>query len=155
MELNDVKELIKLIDNSKITEFQLDKEDFKILIKKEKECVRVFNNEDAAGVANIIPIYTEKANQVEVAINTVEENKDIHSINSPIIGMFYAAPSPDASNFVKVGDRVKKGDVLCIIEAMKLMNEVISDVDGEISEVLVENKSIVEYGQPLFKVRTV
>ncbi|MDF2672571.1 MAG: accB, partial [Clostridiales bacterium] len=84
-----------------------------------------------------------------------QEEKDIHLIKSPIVGMFYSSPSLEEETFVKVGNNINKGDVLCIIEAMKLMNEVTADIDGEIIEVLVGNKSIVEYGQPLFKVREV
>jgi acetyl-CoA carboxylase biotin carboxyl carrier protein len=73
-------------------------------------------------------------------------------LTSPIVGTFYAAPSPDAQPFVRVGDRVKKGQVLCIVEAMKLMNEIESDVDGTISEILPKNGQPVEYGEPLFAI---
>jgi acetyl-CoA carboxylase biotin carboxyl carrier protein len=76
-----------------------------------------------------------------------------HIINSPIVGTFYRSPSPDASPFVDVGSRVKKGQVLCIIEAMKLMNEIESDVDGEILEIYPQNAQPVEFGEPLFAVR--
>lgn len=75
-----------------------------------------------------------------------------HLVESPIVGTFYAAGSPDADPFVSVGSKVKKGDVLCIIEAMKLMNEIEADADGEIAEILVENEEGVEYGQPLFRI---
>jgi acetyl-CoA carboxylase biotin carboxyl carrier protein len=75
-----------------------------------------------------------------------------HVLTSPIVGTFYAAPSPDAQPFVRVGDRVKKGQVLCIVEAMKLMNEIESDVDGTISEILPKNGQPVEYGEPLFAI---
>ncbi len=75
-----------------------------------------------------------------------------HLVESPIVGTFYSAGSPDAEAFVSVGSKVKKGDVLCIIEAMKLMNEIEADADGEIVEILVENEEGVEYGQPLFRI---
>ncbi len=75
-----------------------------------------------------------------------------HLVESPIVGTFYSAASPDAEAFVTVGSKVKKGDVLCIIEAMKLMNEIEADADGEIAEILVENEEGVEYGQPLFRI---
>jgi acetyl-CoA carboxylase biotin carboxyl carrier protein len=79
--------------------------------------------------------------------------QDLHVIKSPIVGTFYAAPSPDAASFVKVGDVVREGQVVCIVEAMKLMNEIESDANGEIAQVLAENGQPVEYGQPLFSIR--
>ncbi|NPA80190.1 MAG: acetyl-CoA carboxylase biotin carboxyl carrier protein [Thermotogae bacterium] len=84
-----------------------------------------------------------------------DTEEGIHYIRAPMVGTFYRAPAPGADPFVKEGDRVRKGDVVCIIEAMKIMNEIKSDVDGVIEEVLVENAHPVEYGQPLFKVRLV
>ena len=78
---------------------------------------------------------------------------DLHVVTSPIVGTFYASPSPDSPAFVKVGDRVKKGQVLCIVEAMKLMNEIESDVDGVVAEIHPKNAQPVEYGEPLFGVR--
>ena len=82
--------------------------------------------------------------------NEVDFN-NLNEIKSPMVGVFYAAPSPDAEPYVKVGSRVKKGDVLCIIEAMKLMNEITAEADGEIVDICVKNGEVVEYGQPLFK----
>ena len=76
-----------------------------------------------------------------------------HIVNSPIVGTFYRAPSPDADPFVEVGSRVKKGQVLCIIEAMKLMNEIESDVDGVVAQIFPQNAQAVEYGEPLFAIR--
>ena len=75
----------------------------------------------------------------------------VHEIKSPMVGVFYASPSPDAKPFVEIGSKVKKGDVVCIIEAMKLMNELTADQDGEVVDVCVNNGDVVEYGQPLFK----
>ncbi len=80
--------------------------------------------------------------------------EELHVLKSPIVGTFYAAPSPDAEPYVEVGDRVKKGQVLCIVEAMKLMNEIESDVDGEIVEIHPRNAQPVEFGEPLFAIRT-
>lgn len=87
----------------------------------------------------------------EPAVEVVGEN--YKTIDSPIVGTFYDAPSPEADVYVKVGDQVKKGDVVCIVEAMKLMNEIEAEIDGEIVEILVSNEGPVEYGQPLFKVK--
>ena len=77
---------------------------------------------------------------------------DLQEIKSPMVGVFYEAPAEGAAPFVKVGDKVKKGDVLCIVEAMKLMNEIVSDCDGEILDICVKNGDVVEYGQTLFKI---
>ena len=79
--------------------------------------------------------------------------EDLHIVTSPIVGTFYEAPGPNKPKFVEAGKAVKKGDVLCVLEAMKLMNEIQSDVDGEIVEVLVKNEEMVEYNQPMFKIR--
>ena len=82
----------------------------------------------------------------------VVDYNDIREVKSPIVGVFYASPSPDAKPYVQVGDKVKKGDVLCIIEAMKLMNEIQADMDGEIADICVQNGDLVEFGQTLFKI---
>jgi acetyl-CoA carboxylase biotin carboxyl carrier protein len=154
MDIKEIKELIKIIDTSSITEFKLDKENIKISIKKEKVSLGVPDSKYIE--SNRESSFEEKVVQSEgKAITINQEEKDIHLIKSPIVGMFYSSPSLEEETFVKVGNNINKGDVLCIIEAMKLMNEVTADIDGEIIEVLVGNKSIVEYGQPLFKVREV
>ena len=86
-------------------------------------------------------------------VTETEDDGNFVTIDSPIVGTFYDAPSPEAEAFVKVGDKVKKGDVVCIIEAMKLMNEIEAECDGEIAEILVSNEGPVEYGQSLFKIK--
>lgn len=98
------------------------------------------------------PIVT---NQVKSESTKNSENKksDFHEIKSPFVGTFYASSSPSTPAFVKVGDRVKKGQTLCILEAMKIMNEIESDINGEIVEICLENESLVEYGQVLFKIK--
>jgi acetyl-CoA carboxylase biotin carboxyl carrier protein len=159
MNLRDIKELVKIIDSSSLTEFQFEKDNVKILLKKEiileqvthQEILPLYNE----GRAREIIEYSGKVKNEEEIIDTVDNKVDenVHIVKSPILGTFYASPNPDAPAYVKVGDKVKNGDVLCIIEAMKLMNEINSDAEGEIVEVLVENQSPVEYGQPLFKIR--
>lgn len=115
-----------------------------------------------------VPVATSNATQAVEAVTNASDDvatvsheknentspKDLggHIVESPIVGTFYEASGPDADAFVKVGDKVSKGDVLCIIEAMKLMNEIEADADGEIAEVLVENEAGVEFGQPLFRI---
>lgn len=92
-------------------------------------------------------------NAVEISAKVVQEDANYEFIKSPIVGTFYSASGPDSEDFVKIGDKVKKGQVLCIIEAMKLMNDIESDFDGEVVEILVKNEQMVEYGQPLFKMK--
>ena len=94
------------------------------------------------------------AEPVQIVQESIEEDSDdVYIVKSPIVGVFYASPSPDSDAFVKIGDTVKKDQALCIIEAMKIMNEIQSEESGEVIEILVENEDIVEYGQPLMKIR--
>lgn len=153
MNLREIKELIRIIDSSSLTEFQYEKDDYKISIKKE---AKVLKNKYTESLEKEETSEEALVTEVEEPVKQMKkEEENLYTIISPIVGTFYSAPSPDSPAYVKIGDRVKKGDVLCIVEAMKLMNEINSDVDGEIVEILAENQSIVEYGQPLFKIRKV
>lgn len=150
--LKEIKELIKLIDSSSLSEFHLEKDDIKLQIKKEST-VKIIKDEKALTLnkeEHISEIDALKEERIKD-----KEDENLHLVKCPIVGVFYSSPKPDSPPFVKVGDKIKKGDVLCIVEAMKLMNEITSDVDGEVVEILVENQSPVEYGQPLFKIRKV
>lgn len=141
MENEDLKELIGLLKDTDITELQVEKEGIKIKIKREK----FFGHLEMPH-----PVVVErKAAKEEPAIVPESESR-LYTVSSPIVGTFYRAPAPDAAPFVETGARVKKGQVLCVIEAMKLMNEIESEVDGVISRILVENGHPVEYGEPLF-----
>lgn len=151
MNLNEIKELINLIDSSNLTEFQIEKENFKILMKKEVLVKEVKYQEPVK--AEVVIQDTKMQEVSDTAAAKMDDS--LHSVKSPIVGTFYSSPSPDSPSYVKAGDRVKKGQVLCIIEAMKLMNEITSDADGEIVSVLCEAGSLVEYGQPLFQIRKV
>ncbi|NLL52822.1 MAG: acetyl-CoA carboxylase, biotin carboxyl carrier protein [Peptococcaceae bacterium] len=126
MEFKEIQELIKLIDNTGLTSFEMEKENFKISINKETN--KIFSQE-------VVQQETPQYPKV---------------IASPIVGTFYIAPAPGATPFVQPGSKVKKGQTVCIIEAMKLMNEIQADEDMEIIEVLVADGEMVEYGQPLF-----
>jgi acetyl-CoA carboxylase biotin carboxyl carrier protein len=140
MEHEDLKELIGLLKDTDITELQVEKEGVKIKIKREK----FFGHLEVAQ-----PVMVErKASKEEIIISEAEGR--LLTLASPIVGTFYRAPAPDAAPFVEVGANVKKGQVLCVIEAMKLMNEIESDMDGVIARILVDNSHPVEYGEPLF-----
>lgn len=138
MDLEKIEGLVKIIENSSLTEFTLKEGDLKITMSKL----------DHPPVVAPAP-----AVSAEAPASEAEEADEKLFITSPIVGTFYSAPAPDAPAFVKVGDQVKNGQTVCILEAMKLMNEIQSDFDCEIEAVLVSNEQKVEYGQPLFRVK--
>jgi acetyl-CoA carboxylase biotin carboxyl carrier protein len=140
MELEDLKQLIELLKETDITEIQVEKEGTKVKIKREK----FFQS---------LEIATQRAasvNESGIIKEVEDESQRLITVTSPIVGTFYRSPSPEAPIFVETGLRVKKGQVLCIIEAMKLMNEIESEADGILVKALVENGQPVEYGEPLF-----
>lgn len=143
MDLEKIEGLVKIIEGSSLTEFTYKEGDIKIKMSKLDHPPVV-----AAGVP-MAPSMPAAAPAAEAT----EEDDDETFIISPIVGTFYSAPAPDAPAFVKVGDQVKNGQTVCILEAMKLMNEIQSDFDCEIEAVLVSNEQKVEYGQPLFRVK--
>jgi acetyl-CoA carboxylase biotin carboxyl carrier protein len=140
MELEDLKKLIDLLKETDITEIQVEKEGTKVKIKREK----YFQSLEIA--TQKTPFLQEAAIKKEIE----EETQRLITVTSPIVGTFYRSPSPEAPIFVETGLRVKKGQVLCIVEAMKLMNEIECEVDGILMKALVENGQPVEYGEPLF-----
>jgi acetyl-CoA carboxylase biotin carboxyl carrier protein len=143
MEIDDLKELIDLLKETDITELQLEKDGTKVRIKRER-------------MLSPMEIQVQKFGGLqEKVISVTEEETRLITITSPIVGTFYRAPSPEAAPFVEIGSRVKKGQVLCIVEAMKLMNEIESEIDGTIIKALVENGQPVEYGEPLFLIEPV
>lgn len=143
MDLDEIKNLIEILQNTDITELQIEREGAKLKIKREK----FFPSFEA--VSSVVKPDVEENTVIKE--NPVEEQKYI-TITSPIVGIFHRAPSPEAPPFVEVGSTVKKGQVLCIIEAMKLMNEIESDTDGTVLQILIENAHSVEYGEPLFRI---
>ncbi|MBI5747253.1 MAG: acetyl-CoA carboxylase biotin carboxyl carrier protein [Nitrospirae bacterium] len=146
MNLNELKELIKLLRDSDIEELELEKSGFRVRLKKKETY-----SYSPAKERDAIPVYhPAEAEESPVAAEEEKDGKKLVTITSPIVGTFYRAPSPDASPYAEVGDSVKKGQILCVVEAMKLMNEIESDVDGRIQEILAENAHPVEYGEPLF-----
>lgn len=164
MDYKNIQELIKAMSDSKLTSLEIESEGIHIRMKKEEAQLK--------GVSIINDKIEEKAKKVDKALEevsleeviidrkpvAVEVTKDLEntqSIKSPIVGTFYNAPSPEDAPFVSIGSKVKKGDVLCILEAMKLMNEIEAEDNYEIIDVLVATGDMVEYGQPLFTVKKV
>ncbi|MDA8077947.1 MAG: acetyl-CoA carboxylase biotin carboxyl carrier protein [Nitrospiraceae bacterium] len=142
MELDDLKSLIELLKETDITELQVEKDGTKVRIKREK----IF------APMEITHQRPSSAIHEQIIKETEEESQRLITVTSPIVGTFYRSPTPETPPFVEVGLRVKKGQVLCIIEAMKLMNEIECEADGIVVKALVENGQPVEYGEPLFLV---
>jgi len=165
--MHEIRELIRLIDESAIEEFEIDNEGSKIVIKKASGRAEIVNAQPvpvqtiqptpapvvAAPPAEKEPVQAE--NKAEAAPEADVNDPTLHKIVSPMVGTFYRAPAPDADPYVKEGDQVDEKTVVCIVEAMKLMNEIEAEVRGTIVKVLVENGQLVEYGQPLFLVKKV
>jgi len=145
---SEIKELMEYIEASSFVEFELEREGFKIKLVK-----RGAVPNGPADVTAPATVAAQQAVEAPAARPAVVESPDLHLVKSPIVGTFYRAGAPGSRSFVEVGDKVKKGQILCIVEAMKLMNEIESDCDGEILEALVANGQPVEYGEPLFKIR--
>ncbi|RGZ01160.1 acetyl-CoA carboxylase biotin carboxyl carrier protein [Clostridium sp. AM58-1XD] len=183
MEVKDILKLMQAVSENDLTSFELEDGDTKLSIKKKKEAPQMvdvkFDNSvpamaaamqaQAAGAmmaANAAqgiqytgvqpPVLPAAGAAAPVSTDQASASDEIPSdkvVTSPLVGTFYNASSPDAEPFVKAGDTVKKGQVLGIIEAMKLMNEIESEYDGIVEAVLVDNEAVVEYGQPLFRIR--
>ena len=160
MDYKDIKKLMDDMGDSKIDSLEIEfPEGVKIKMKKntEKEVVITAPGNIIEASAPMTPPTVRKTEEKalvkpeEKLENNVEENLKI--VKSPMVGTFYASSSPDKAPFVSVGEKVHKGQVLCIVEAMKLMNEIESEFDGEIAEICVNNEDIVEYGTPLFKIK--
>lgn len=166
MNFKEIKELLALVNKSKITEFKLKEKDFSISIRTKRYTK---NSKIAMSMPQGLPVMPQsfappaapvsaKPAQVDAPVKgsdsneSVDENANLIEVKSPIVGTFYRSPSPDNPPFVSVGDIINVGDVICIVEAMKLFNEIESEVSGKVVKVIVEDASPVEYDQVLFLV---
>ncbi|CAH0263405.1 Biotin carboxyl carrier protein of acetyl-CoA carboxylase [Peribacillus simplex] len=163
MKVQEIREIIKLVDQSNISEFVFENEGTKIKLKKTEtgtvlhpaaapEVVQAnaaVEVKPAAATAPAVPKAVEPAKPAAA----VTEQENLHKITSPMVGTFYQSPAPDSPAYVKTGDKVTGDSIVCIVEAMKLFNEIEAEVSGEIVEVLVKEGQLVEYGQPLFLVK--
>ncbi|MBA4600906.1 acetyl-CoA carboxylase biotin carboxyl carrier protein [Thermoactinomyces mirandus] len=172
----EIRELVRLIDESNIEEFEIEYEGNKLVIKKSGARTNAAPAVQAAVAQPAVepaPVQSASAPKapVQEAVTLpetgakqepapgvqdeqTEDDSNLHKIVSPMVGTFYRAPAPDADPYVKEGDTVQSSTIVCIVEAMKLMNEIEAEVNGTIAKVLVENGQLVEYGQPLFLVKT-
>lgn len=166
LKVQEIREIIKLIDESSIDEFVFEQEDVKVELRKSKR----FAVQAPAGVMAeqspsaqlpaqpaAVPITKEAvhmspAADEDVAVSVPAGEEKLHTIVSPMVGTFYQSPSPDSDPYVQVGTEIKADTIVCIVEAMKLFNEIEAEVEGKIAEIIVKDGELVEYGQPLFLV---
>ncbi|GAB4233978.1 MAG: acetyl-CoA carboxylase biotin carboxyl carrier protein [Acidobacteriota bacterium] len=146
MDWQEIKELLELVEKSQIQEVEIDRGDVKVRIRR-------FTAASIPAAPQTQAVTLPAPAEPAAPAAEVAEEEDLYIFRAPLVGTFYLTPKPDAEPFVKVGDFVTKNTVLCIIEAMKIFNQIESDVAGEIVAILVENGQPVEYGEPLFKIR--
>ena len=166
MNLKELKEIIQIIEESNIDELEIEREGMKIRVKKSSR----ESGHTPQSVSHVVDVPTPIQSPISAPVNNISESQPaptatpsgvkaedekLVSIVSPMVGTFFRTPSPDAEPYVELDSIVKKGQVVCIVEAMKLMNEIESEVDGKIVKILVENGQPVEYGQVLFQVEPV
>ncbi len=146
--IEGIERLINLVIEKQIAEFELEKEGFRLRIVRGSQTLPALKTEPQVHIVHSSPPAVVKE-------ESTPSQEEFHYITSPIVGTFYRAPSPTSPPYVEVGDKVEKGQVLCIVEAMKLMNEIESDVSGIVKEILVENGQPVEWGQKLFAIKVI
>ncbi|MFF2795181.1 acetyl-CoA carboxylase biotin carboxyl carrier protein [Lysinibacillus xylanilyticus] len=162
--IQEIREIIKLVDSSSIDEFVYEVDGAKVKLKKngvvtetvapKNEVVAPVVQQSAPAAAPVAPATSAPAKAEEApAAAPTNNDSSLHKIVSPMVGTFYQSPNPDSPAYVKVGDKVGNETIVCIVEAMKLFNEIEAEVQGEIVEVLVKDGELVEYGQPLFLVK--
>ena len=153
MDLDKIEALIKLLSDNDVSEFQFRDDEMQVKLRLGAQVVVASAPAVAAAPVAAAAAAAPAAAPAAAAAPTPVEDDDLVVIESPMVGTFYRSPAPDAPSFTEVGKRVDKGQTLCIVEAMKLMNEIESEVAGEVVEILVENAQPVQFGQALFKIR--
>jgi len=145
MNNREIRSLLKLIDEFDVAEFELERDGSRLLIRR--------SGVDTPS-APATPAVQEAPPAEPVPVESAPDAENLHVFTAPMVGTYYSSPKPDADSFVQVGSTIREGDTLCIIEAMKIFNQIESDVDGQIVRILVESGQPVEYGEPLFEIRT-
>jgi acetyl-CoA carboxylase biotin carboxyl carrier protein len=162
--MDELRELIQLIRENDFTEFELEREGYRVRFRRGVDASSETGTSDATVSTQTTTLSTTTAAEAKgstpapthpgaKAQTAASEDQDLHISPSPIVGTFYRSPSPNADSFVKIGSRVEPDTVVCIIEAMKLMNEIQAEATGEVAKIYVENGQPVEYGQPLFGIK--
>jgi acetyl-CoA carboxylase biotin carboxyl carrier protein len=152
IDYDEINRLIKLLEDKNLTEFELEVEGFKIKIARNTQGAASPAPQPAPTSSNSSATASESANPGAAGLETQVSQGQLHFVTSPMVGTFYRTPAPNAPPFVEIDELVKKKQTLCIIEAMKLMNEIECDVDGTIKEIFIENGKPVEFGQKLFAI---
>lgn len=152
MNLKEIKEMINLMNENNLMELEIEREGMRIKLKRSS--VEISNQRGPVVEYKIEPVSTVQPTALTREVAAEMAPGKTMEIKSPMVGTFYRAPSPEAAAFVEVGQEIEVGQVICIIEAMKLMNEIKSETKGRIAEILVENAEPVEFGQPLFLIET-
>jgi acetyl-CoA carboxylase biotin carboxyl carrier protein len=150
MNLDTLKEIVKVAKDQGVTELKVEAKDFKVAVS--------FGTSGTPVAIHHSPVMHQQPAQIqapqsETPAKAAAIDSNLHVIKSPFVGTFYTSPSPGKPVYTKLGDKVKAGQALCVLEAMKIMNEIDSDINGEIVEICVDNESLVEFGQPLFKIK--
>ncbi len=155
MDLNLIKKLVRIVDTSGVTDLEIEENGMKVKIAKKIRSAQVSAQPQVIPGAFPTTEVTQeiKNDSSSEKLSDGDAESALYTIKSPIVGTFYRAPAPDADAYVQVGDSISTGSVLCIVEAMKLMNEIESDIEGKIVKILVENGKPVEYNQPLFMIQ--
>lgn len=148
MKIDQLKQVLEMLDQSSVNELSLETDTYKLKLKKQGETVTVSHQAPAAPVAAPAPV-----KQAAAPVEEEATADDTVTINALMVGTFYSRPNPDKPAYVKVGDQIEVGQVVCVLEAMKLFNNLNSEVSGTVVEILVADGDLVEFGQPLFRIR--
>lgn len=153
LSIESLKEIVKVAKEQGVAELSVEAKDFKVSVNFATAPVQVHHVAPVMQAAPVAQMAAPSAVAPAAPAKAAASDAGLHVVKSPFVGTFYASPSPGKPVYVKVGDKVKVGQPLCVLEAMKIMNEIDSDVNGEIVEICLENESLVEYAQPLFKIK--
>jgi acetyl-CoA carboxylase biotin carboxyl carrier protein len=158
LELKDIKELIALMRKNDLSVFKMEKDGFKITLKRGSDFQPIITASTPvalpAGASAVLPVApTSEAAPASAVPSPEPKRENLKEITSPMVGTFYASPSPESPAYVSVGSTISEGSVICIVEAMKVMNEIKSEISGTVVEIVAENGKSVQYGQVLFRVR--
>ncbi len=151
LSIESLSEIVKVAKDQGVAELKVEAKDFKVSVNFATASAPAYQVQPMIHQAPVAAVQAAPA--VATPAAKTASDAGLHVVKSPFVGTFYAAPSPGKPAYVKVGDRVKNGQSLCVLEAMKIMNEIESDISGEIVEICVDNESLVEFGQPLFKIK--
>ncbi len=153
LSIESLKEIVKVAKDQGVSELSVEAKDFKVSVNFAVASAQVHHVAPMIHSAPVAQMQAPAPQASAAPAKAAASDAGLHIIKSPFVGTFYASPSPGKPVYCKVGDKVKAGQALCVLEAMKIMNEIDSDVNGEIVEICVDNESLVEYGQPLFKIK--